>query len=54
MVLLPRAFGLDGLWASFPIGDISAFFATLFFIVREMRLLRRRVAEEGAARSGTA
>lgn len=50
MLLLPRALGLDGLWASFPIGDISAFTATLFFIVREMRSLRRK-AVEGAARA---
>ena len=51
MLLLPRILGLDGLWASFPIGDISAFFATLFFIVREMRSLRRKVGEEEAARA---
>ena len=32
MYLLPLKFGLDGLWASFPLSDFAAFLATLVFI----------------------
>lgn len=45
MIFLPRIFGLAGLWASFPLADILAFFATLVFIRSEMRSLNRKIAE---------
>ena len=46
MFLLPRVFGLGGLWASFPISDFSAFVATLFFVRAEMSALRSKILLE--------
>jgi len=46
MFLLPRLFGLGGLWASFPISDFSAFVATLFFVRAEMSALRSKISLE--------
>lgn len=46
MFLLPRVFGLGGLWASFPISDLSAFVATLFFVRAEMSALRSKISLE--------
>lgn len=37
MLVLPHFFGLNGLWASFPVGDFSAFLATLVFVLIERR-----------------
>lgn len=36
LYFLPMYFGLDGLWASFPLSDIAAFIATVFFIRRRI------------------
>ena len=47
LILLPRAFGLDGIWLSLPLSDVLSFVTTmavLFVFSREMR--RMHAAQE--------
>jgi len=47
LILLPRAFGLDGIWLSLPLSDVLSFVTTmavLFIFNREMR--RMHAAQE--------
>lgn len=43
LIFLPEKFGLDGVWASFPIADFAAFSLTLFFVFREIRKLNTHI-----------
>lgn len=40
LVFMPRAFGLDGVWMSFPISDTIATVVTAWLVWRQFRLLR--------------
>lgn len=40
--ILPRFYGLDGLWASFPVADTVAVTVTVVLVRRELRALGRR------------
>ena len=52
VILLPRVFGLVGIWAAFPIADGAAAALTLGLLAREMR--RLVVAADGARAAGSA
>lgn len=39
--VLPRFFGLDGVWASFPVADAFSFVLTFFLLVPQIRQFRR-------------
>jgi len=41
-LILPRFMGVDGIWWATPAADLSAFAVTLFFILREMRILNKK------------
>ncbi len=45
VLLLPRFFGISGVWMAFPVADGLSFFLTLYLFLREMRRLNRRVDE---------
>lgn len=50
LAVLPAKFGTDGVWASMPIADTLATVLTMFFIVRQGKILSRRAEElEGCA-----
>jgi putative MATE family efflux protein len=40
LIILPRCYGLDGVWYTMPASDIGALAFSLFFFIREMRLLK--------------
>ncbi|MCM1067827.1 MAG: MATE family efflux transporter [Muribaculaceae bacterium] len=42
LILLPREFGVDGVWMSFPTSDAVATIVTLFLILRQFRRLKSR------------
>jgi len=42
--LLPREFGLDGLWFAFPIADVTATAITVWWVMRDLRLIARNAA----------
>lgn len=44
LLLLPRTYGLDGVWMAFPISDVLATMVTLGMVLYEMRVLRRLAA----------
>ena len=48
ILILPRFFGLDGVWASFPIADSLSFVLTLLLVLPQVRRFRK------AARASTA
>lgn len=48
MLLFPLAFGLEGILYAGPVADFAAFVVTLFFILREMKDIRRREAGQEA------
>jgi len=48
ILILPRFFGLDGVWASFPIADSLSFVLTLLLVLPQLRRFRK------AARASTA
>lgn len=41
IIFLPRIFGLRGIWFSFPIADMLSVILTLFYIVKEIKLLTK-------------
>lgn len=41
LILLPRAFGLNGVWASFPSSDLAATVVTLIMVFYQLRRLSR-------------
>lgn len=41
LLVLPRYFGLDGVWYSFPVSDLLATIVTLFMIVWQLRKISR-------------
>lgn len=49
LVLLPLAFGLEGILYAGPVADLAAFLVTLAFIVQEMRSIRRKESALTAA-----
>ena len=48
-VILPEFFGLDGVWASYPVSDFLSWAVTMYFTVREFRRLDRKEALRLAA-----
>ena len=48
-VILPKFFGLDGVWASYPVSDFLSWAVTMYFTVREVRRLDRKEALRLAA-----
>ena len=48
ILLLPRAFGIDGVMYAGPIADAAAFLLAAFFMAREFRLLHRQEAQQTA------
>jgi putative MATE family efflux protein len=43
IIVLPRLFGLIGVWTSWPFTDISSFIITTIFLVREIRVINRDI-----------
>ena len=41
IILLPRLWGLDGLWIAMPISDILAFILSVFLLTHQLRQLKR-------------
>jgi putative MATE family efflux protein len=50
ILVLPRFFGLDGVWYAYPIADLLASTVTITFLAREVRHLGERHSESLAAR----
>lgn len=46
LLILPRIFGLNGVWYSYPISDISSSIITSIFLLRELSLLKKMESEE--------
>lgn len=42
LIIMPRAMGLNGVWAAFPASDMCATLATLFMVLWQIRRLRRQ------------
>ena len=42
LLTLPGCFGLNGVWASFPVSDFAATIVTLIMVFYQLRLMRRR------------
>jgi hypothetical protein len=36
-MVLPRIFGLDGIWYTFPVSDLLATAVSLFLVIRSLR-----------------
>ena len=45
VLLLPRYFGISGVWIAFPAADGLSFFLTLYLFIREIRILNTREDE---------
>lgn len=45
IIFLPRWFGLEGIWLSTPIADVLATAITVYFLLREYRILDKMAAE---------
>ena len=41
IILLPRIWGLDGLWIAMPVSDVLAFILSLFLLIYQLRQLKR-------------
>lgn len=41
IILLPRLWGLDGLWIAMPVSDVLAFILSLFLLIYQLRQLKR-------------
>ena len=41
IILLPRLWGLDGLWIAMPVSDIFAFILSIFLLTHQLRQLKR-------------
>jgi Na+-driven multidrug efflux pump len=39
-------FGLQGIWATFPISDALAFLVTLIFVIKEMKILNQTIEKQ--------
>lgn len=52
LIFMPRAFGIDGVWMSFPISDAVATVVTLALIIRQFRRLAALRGKDGS-RSAT-
>jgi Na+-driven multidrug efflux pump len=37
LMVLPRIFGLDGIWYTFPVSDLLATAVSLFLVIRSLR-----------------
>ncbi len=46
LYLLPLSFGIEGVWASYPVSDMVSFMCTLYLIIRLMRQLGKTDAAE--------
>lgn len=46
LYILPLFYGIEGVWASYPASDVIAFVCTLILIIRLMRQLEKKDAEE--------
>ncbi len=44
LIFLPREFGIDGVWLSFPISDFIATIVTAWLIIVQFRQLDRRIS----------
>ncbi|MHB9047756.1 MAG: MATE family efflux transporter, partial [Pirellulales bacterium] len=51
VVILPRFFGLDGVWAALPTADLGSSLLTGVWLLRELRHLGQRHAESDAGES---
>ncbi len=49
VILLPRLYELNGVWAAFPASDLMAVVLTLLFLLREHRLFQQISVPEGVA-----
>lgn len=49
LLILPRIYGIDGIWYSFPIADLVAFSVVVYFVLRERASLIRRNAASAAS-----
>lgn len=45
LLLMPRAFGLNGVWASFPTSDLAATVVTLIMVFYQLRRLSRHKSQ---------
>lgn len=56
MIVLPRIYGLNGVWCSFPVADAMTFLITMAFVIAELKRLPQTVpeAEPAAAILGQA
>lgn len=48
LILLPRHFGLDGVWMSFPASDICATAVTVIMVMIELSRLRKAASQQAA------
>ncbi len=44
LIIMPRAMGLDGVWAAFPTSDACATIVTVFMVIWQLRVLKHRCA----------
>jgi Na+-driven multidrug efflux pump len=35
LLILPKIYGIDGIWYSFPVADVTAFIVVIYFALRE-------------------
>jgi Na+-driven multidrug efflux pump len=47
IIILPRIFGLIGAWITWPITDLCAFFITIVFLAKEIKIINREMVAEG-------
>ena len=41
LLILPKIYGINGIWYSFPVADLVAFTVVIYFVLRERRNLQR-------------
>jgi Na+-driven multidrug efflux pump len=49
VIVLPRVYGLNGVWSSFPVADALTFLITIAFVIAELKRLPQTVPEADAA-----
>ena len=47
IIILPRMFGLDGVWAATPVSDFLASLLALTFFIRQRKILNQMISKKG-------
>ena len=42
ILVLPRIFGINGIWLAIPVAEAMAFILSLFFVIRQLKIYRTR------------